>query len=97
MKPILTYIAETRPEAVKTKRILKTTEMKIAWRLDGRTLKNRKRNEDIRRSCRIDERLGMEYEKGMEEHRMSDQNLVKKSREIPNGKNKHRKTMQKLE
>lgn len=47
----MTYAAETRAETTTTKRILRTTEMKTLRAITGNTLRDRRRNEDIRRDC----------------------------------------------
>ena len=54
IRPILTYAAETRPETSKIKRILETSEMKIAQRIAGKTLMDRIRSDNMRQTCGID-------------------------------------------
>ncbi|XP_056639433.1 uncharacterized protein LOC130446927 [Diorhabda sublineata] len=54
IRPILTYTAETRPDTSKTKGILETTEMKILRRIVGKTICDRKRSEDVRKTCKFD-------------------------------------------
>ena len=51
IRPIMTHTAETRPETTKTRRMLETTEMKILQKIDGKTMLDRERNENIRRTC----------------------------------------------
>lgn len=54
-RPILTYIAETRTETTKTKRILKIMEMKIVRGICGRIMSDEEKSENMRRLCRIHE------------------------------------------
>jgi hypothetical protein len=51
---MMTCTAETRPEAMITKRILETAEMKILRKITNETLRNRARSEDIRKTCQLD-------------------------------------------
>ena len=51
----LEYIAETRPETAKTKRLLKTTEIKVLRGIAEKTLLHRETSENIRRTCGIEE------------------------------------------
>jgi len=45
----MTYIAKTRTDISKTKRLLETTGMR---RVSGKTLLDKVRSEDIKRSCK---------------------------------------------
>ena len=85
IRPILTYTAETRPETSKTKQILETTEMKVVRKIAGRTLFDRKRSEEIRRMCKIDNINDwvLQRKKNWNEHisRMTDDRIVKTSRD----------------
>uniref|UniRef100_A0AAR5PIR3 Reverse transcriptase domain-containing protein n=1 Tax=Dendroctonus ponderosae TaxID=77166 RepID=A0AAR5PIR3_DENPD len=53
VRPMMTYTAETRPETMKTKRLLETAEMKILRRITGKTLLDRARSKDIRTACNV--------------------------------------------
>lgn len=53
IRPILTYAAETRADTSKTKRIMRTTEMKILRRIQGINLRDRVRRTTIRENCKI--------------------------------------------
>lgn len=53
VRPILTYAAETRAETAKTKRIMRTTEMKTLRSIAGVTLHDRVRSDNIRETCKI--------------------------------------------
>ena len=85
IRPILTYTAETRPETSKTKQILETTEMKVVRKIAGRTLFDRKRSEEIRRMCKIDNINDwvLQRKRNWNEHisRMTDDRIVKTSRD----------------
>ena len=50
---ILTYAAETRSVAAKTKQILETSEMKTLRRIMNKTRLDKIRNRDIREKCEI--------------------------------------------
>ena len=84
IRPILTYTAETRPETLKTKQILETTEMKVVRKIAGRTLFDRKRSEEIRRMSKIDNINDcLQRKRNWNEHipRMTDDRIVKTSRD----------------
>ncbi|XP_065170188.1 uncharacterized protein [Atheta coriaria] len=51
VRPIFTYSAETRAETTTTQRLLTTAEMRTLRNIDGKTLLDRIKNEDIRRAC----------------------------------------------
>lgn len=53
IRPILTYAAETREETSKTKKIIRTTEMKILRTIKGVTLREQIRSEAIRNKLEI--------------------------------------------
>ncbi|XP_045463812.1 uncharacterized protein LOC123673370 [Harmonia axyridis] len=54
IRPIMTYTAETRPDTAKTKRILEVGEMKILRKIAGKTLFDRERSDNVRRTCGVD-------------------------------------------
>lgn len=47
----MTYATETRAETTATKQMLKTTEMRILRSITDHTLRDRKRNEEVRSIC----------------------------------------------
>ncbi|CAG9828580.1 unnamed protein product [Diabrotica balteata] len=49
IRPIMTYAAETRPDAERTKRMLEIAEMKTLKKIDGKTLWDRARSTDMQR------------------------------------------------
>ncbi|XP_072766481.1 uncharacterized protein [Anoplolepis gracilipes] len=53
IRPILTYAVETRADITRTKRILRTTEMRTLRAIRGVNLGDRMRSEQIRRECKI--------------------------------------------
>jgi hypothetical protein len=53
IRPILTYGIESRADTVRTKSLLRTTEMKTLRPIAGTTLRDRVRNSDIRRTCDV--------------------------------------------
>jgi len=53
IRPILTYAAETRADTTVTKRMLRTTEMKILRSITNRTLRDRIRNSVTRDDCQV--------------------------------------------
>lgn len=91
IRPILTYVAETRPETSKTRQIMEATEMKIVRRIAGRTLLDRERSEDIRRACHIENVnewvLGRKTEWNDHITRMAEDRLVRVARDkSPSGR-----------
>lgn len=50
----MTYTAETRPDASKTKQLLKTTDIKFLRRIMGKKLVDRETSKDIRRECNVE-------------------------------------------
>ncbi|XP_030765794.1 uncharacterized protein LOC115889857 [Sitophilus oryzae] len=50
----MTYTAETRPDTAKTKRFLETGEMKILRKITSKTLLDRERSNNIRKTCKVD-------------------------------------------
>ena len=48
----MTYTAKTRPETTKTRRMLKTTEVKILRKIAGKIMLDGEQNEKIRRTLR---------------------------------------------
>lgn len=53
VRPIMTYAIETRAENTTTKRLLRTTEMRTLRSMSGFTLLDRKRNEEVREMCEV--------------------------------------------
>lgn len=53
VRPVLTYAAETRAETSHTKRLLRTTEMKVLRSIRGISLRDRVRNEDTLRETGV--------------------------------------------
>ncbi|XP_072764658.1 uncharacterized protein [Anoplolepis gracilipes] len=53
IRPVLTYAAETRAETSKTKRMMRTTEMRILRTIKGVSLRDRIRSSDIRREFEL--------------------------------------------
>lgn len=91
IRPIMTYTAETRPDTEKTKRILEVGEMKILRKIAGKTLLDRERSDNIRRTCRVDNItdwvLGRKMEWNGHISRMDQQRVVRIARdESPIGK-----------
>ena len=85
IRPIMTYTAETRPETTKTRRMLETTEMKILRKIAGKTMLDRERNENIRRTCGTEDvnqwLLGRKNEWNQHINRMEDTRVVKIARD----------------
>lgn len=85
IRPIMTYTAETRPDTTKTKRILETGEMKVLRKIVGKTLLDRERNENIRRSCQVDNInewvVNRKIEWNEHIHRMDQDRIVKIARD----------------
>ncbi|XP_056648814.1 uncharacterized protein LOC130453212 [Diorhabda sublineata] len=48
VRPIMTYTAETRPDTSKTKRMMKTADMKVLRSIAGKTLLNKERSKEVR-------------------------------------------------
>lgn len=55
VRPILTYGIESRADTVKTKSMLRTTEMKTLRAIAGKTLRDRVRNTAIREICEVED------------------------------------------
>ena len=55
VRPILTYGIETRADTNKTKRMLRTAEMKTLRSIAGKTLRDRVRSATIRETCRVED------------------------------------------
>ena len=53
VRPILTYGIEARADTVRTKSMLRTTEMKTLRAIAGKTLRDRVRNTTIREVCDV--------------------------------------------
>ena len=53
VRPVLTYAAETRADTTKTRQKVNTTEMKILRTIAGKTLYDRIRNSEVRKTCNI--------------------------------------------
>lgn len=91
VRPIITYQAETRPDTVKTKRLLETTEMKILRKIVGKTLWDRERSENIRKMCIVEDIKEWVYRRKQEWNahinRMESNRIVKIARDnLPKGK-----------
>lgn len=91
IRPIITYTAETRPDTKKIERMVETTEMKILRRIDGKTLRDRTRSQDIRNKynvTNINEWIKMRRIKWNEHiDRMTTDRIVKIARDqLPNGR-----------
>ena len=54
IRPIMTYIAKTRTDTSNTKQLLETTEMRVLSRITGKTLFVRKRSENVRERCKME-------------------------------------------
>lgn len=54
VRPTMTYTAETRPDTARTRQLLETTEMRVLRRIAGKTLLDRERSEDIRKTCIVE-------------------------------------------
>ncbi|XP_057652719.1 uncharacterized protein LOC130891773 [Diorhabda carinulata] len=85
IRPIMTYAAETRPDTAKTKRLLKTSEMKVLRKITGKTLLDRERSDDIRQKCRVENinEWVLSRKREWDEHisRMSEERIVKIARD----------------
>ena len=55
IRPVMTYGIETRADTTRTKNLLRTTEMKTLRAIAGVSLRDRIRNEEIRRTCDIED------------------------------------------
>ena len=53
VRPILTYVAETRPETAKTTQILEAAEKRMLRRISNLTLFDGEKSDDIREACGI--------------------------------------------
>ncbi|XP_045480943.1 uncharacterized protein LOC123685328 [Harmonia axyridis] len=53
VRPMMTYAIETRADTKVMKNALRTTEMKVLRYILGFTLRDKKRNEDIRNECEV--------------------------------------------
>lgn len=86
VRPIMTYAAETRAESSKTKRLMRTTEMKILRSITGKTLRDRIRSEDIRTTCETQDvvRWVRQRRRNWNEHvtRMDNDRIVKIARNL---------------
>ena len=79
VRPIMTYAAETRADTAKTKRMLRTTEMKTLRAITGISLMDRVRNDTIRdttdvqdivRWTRSRRRYWRDHVRRMDDHRL---------------------------
>jgi hypothetical protein len=79
VRPILTYGIETRADTVRTKSLLRTTEMKTLRKIAGKTLRDRVRNDKIREMCDVQDvvRWGRQRRRFWRDHvnRMDSQRL----------------------
>jgi hypothetical protein len=55
VRPIMTYGIESRADTVRTKNLLRTSEMKTLRNISGKTLRDRVRNTEIRRICEVED------------------------------------------
>lgn len=53
IRPIMAYASKTRTETTVTKKMLRTTEMRTLRFIADYTLRDRKRNEEVRSICNI--------------------------------------------
>ncbi|XP_044760217.1 uncharacterized protein LOC123317675 [Coccinella septempunctata] len=85
VRPVMTYAIETRAENTATKRLLRTTEMRALRSIAGYALLDRKRNEEIREICDIQDvvRWARKRRRAWRDHvdRMSDERLAKIAKE----------------
>ncbi|XP_044753795.1 uncharacterized protein LOC123313132 [Coccinella septempunctata] len=85
VRPVLTYAIETRADNKKTKNIIRTTEVKILRNISGYTLRDRKRNTDIRHECQVEDivRWGRTRRRAWNDHvdRMTTGRLAKIARD----------------
>lgn len=81
VRPIITYAAETRSDTNRTLQLMRTVEMKTLRTIQGKTLHDRIRNEDIRQQCEIQDigRWVRQRRRFWNKHikRMEDSRLVK--------------------
>ncbi|XP_057660707.1 uncharacterized protein LOC130896542 [Diorhabda carinulata] len=83
LRPIMIYIAETRPD---TKRLLETTEMKVLRKIARKIFLDRERTENMRNMCKvgnvIDWVLKRKQEWNSHISRMTSERLVRIARDI---------------
>ncbi|XP_050510702.1 uncharacterized protein LOC126887314 [Diabrotica virgifera virgifera] len=53
IRPIITYAVETRPDTNRTLQMMRIVEMRTLRSIQGKTLRDRIRTEDIRQNCRL--------------------------------------------
>ncbi|XP_048522437.1 uncharacterized protein LOC125504463 [Dendroctonus ponderosae] len=53
VRPVMTYAAETRAENTTTKRLVRTTGMRVLRSVTGHTLYDMKKSEEIRDTCKV--------------------------------------------
>lgn len=84
VRPIITYAAETRPDTSRTLQMMRTVEMKTLRSIQGKTIYDRVRNEDIRMQCGIQDigRWVRQRRRFWNKHikRMEDNRLVKNAK-----------------
>jgi hypothetical protein len=70
VRPVMTYGIETRADTVRTKALLRTSEMRILRCITGKTLRDRIRNTEIRRMCEAEDivRWGRQRRRGWRDH-----------------------------
>ena len=90
VRPIMTYGIESRADTVRTKSLLRTSEMKILRNITGKTLRDRIRNTEIRKTCEVEDivRWGRQRRRFWNEHvgRMADSRAAKIAKnELPQG------------
>ena len=81
----MTYTAETRPDTLKTKQLLETTEIRVRRRITGKTLFDRERSENVRETCKVENINSwvLNGKVGWNEHinRMDDRRIVRITRD----------------
>ena len=81
----MTYTAETRPDTTKTKRILETCEMKVLRKIAGKTLLDRERSDNIKRTSKVENInewiLGRKHEWNAHISRMDQERIVRIARD----------------
>ncbi|XP_045473979.1 uncharacterized protein LOC123680232 [Harmonia axyridis] len=85
VRPTMTYTAETRPDTARTRQLLETTEMRVLRRIAGKTLFDREKSENIRRTCGVENInewvLGRKREWNDHISRMDEERMVRIARD----------------
>ena len=81
VRPIMAYAGETRAETAVTKRLLRTGEMKTLRAITGHSLRDHRRNDEIRQQCEVEDvvRWIRTRRRGWRDHvdRMADDRIAK--------------------